>query len=71
MQALMVADTLAHVLGVTDGGEIQMLAPHEGGEGFQEPLACCNITCGSARLDICGALPISPLRLVIAFSRSH
>ena len=70
-QPLVGANAQPHVMGILNRGEIQMLAPDKGGQRLQKPLARRDVARTGPRLDIGGALPGPPLRLVIKLRRPH
>ena len=71
VQPPVIADAKAHVMGVLDRDEVEVLAPDTGSEGFQEPLARCQITATGPRLDVGRTLPGPTLGLVIPFGGGH
>ena len=71
IQPTVFADAQAHVMGVLDRCEIQMLAPDKGGERFKEPIARLKVAATGAGLDIGGALPCAALGLVITVGGGH
>ncbi len=56
-QALVLADALAHVVGVLDGGEVEVPAPDEGPQVLEKGLARVDRAGAGAGLDVGGALP--------------
>ena len=71
MQAAVVADAQAHVMGVLDRGKVQMLAPDKGRERLEKPVARRDVARAGARLDIGRAFPCAALGLVIGLGRGH
>ena len=71
VQAAMLADAQAHVMGVLDGNKIQMLAPNKGGQAVQKPSPCRQITTARAGFDIGRTLPCTALSLVIGLCGGH
>ena len=71
IQPAVFADAQAHVMGVLNGREIQMLAPDKGGERFEKPIARLKVAATGAGLDIGGALPCAALGLVITVGGGH
>ena len=67
----MLADAQAHVMGVLDGGEIEVFAPDKGGQGFEKPIARRDIAAAGPRLDIGRPLPSAALRLIIGLGGGH
>ena len=68
-QALVGADAAAHVLGVLDGGEVEVAAPDEGAQALEEALAGGNRAGAGAGLDVGGALPGAADALVVVLGR--
>ena len=71
VKPLVIADAQAHVVGVLDGGEVQMPPPDEGRQPLKVPFARRDVARRGARLDIGRAFPGAALRLVVLFSRPH
>ena len=71
MQALVIPDSLAHVVGVFDGCKIEMAAPDKGAHPRQKRLPRCDITGTGTRLDIGRPFPCPPHPFVVALSRLH
>ena len=71
MQPPVVPDPQAHVMGVLNGGKIQMLAPDKGAQGGQEFFTRRDVTGAGPGLDIGGAFPCPAHAFVIAFSGGH
>ena len=68
-EALVGADAAADVLGVLDGGEVEVPAPDEGAEAGEEGLAGGDGAGAGAGLDVGGALPGAADALVVVLGR--
>ncbi len=71
VQAAVVADAQPHVVRILDRHEIEMLAPDEGHQRLQEPLARGQIAAAGTGLDIGRPFPGAADAFVIALGRGH
>ena len=70
-QPFVLANSQTHVVCILDSCKIQMPAPNEGPQCFQEPITGLYVASRGARLDKGRALPSAPETFIIPLCRLH